>query len=130
MVLSICFIDPLLKLVQRDKVVRVFLVPGSGGRKIKCLGYMDDIVCQSVVGVKRVKFLLSIFCVCSGISVNWSKCSMSVYGRQVECLDEQIARVEEGVRVLGIVYDQRMKGDVCWNELGEKVAKKLRFWCL
>lgn len=65
---------------------------------------------MSVVGVRRVKLLLSILCVCSGMSVNWSRCSMSVYGRQVECLEEQIVRVEEGVSVLGIVFDQRTKG--------------------
>lgn len=131
-ILFICFIDPLLRMIQRDKVVRGFLVPGSGGGTVKCLGYMDDVVvvCQSVVGVKRVKLLLSIFCICAGMSVNWSKCSMGVYGRHVESVDDQIGRAEDGVRILGIVFDQRMKGEVCWNEVGEKVAKKLRFWCL
>lgn len=99
---------------------------------MKCLGYMDDMVavCQSVVGVRRVRLLLSIFCVCVGMSVNWKKCSLGVYGRQVECVDDQIGKVEDGVRIWGIVFDYGMKGEVCWNEVGEKIAKKLRFWCL
>lgn len=127
-ILFICFIDPLLRMIQRDKVVRGFLVPGSGGKIVKCLGYMDDVVsvCQSVVGVRRV----TIFCVCAGMSVNWNKCSLGVCRRQVECVDDQIGKVEDGVRILGIVFDYGMKGEVCWNEVGEKIAKKLRFWCL
>ena len=58
------------------------------------------------------------------MSVNWNKCSLGVYGRQVECVDDQIVKVEDGVRILGIVFDHGMKGEACWNEVGEKIARK------
>lgn len=62
-VLFVCVIEPLLRMLDKDKCVRGVEVPGSGGKCMKVIGYMDDVtvVCRDMVGLRRTKLLIDIF---------------------------------------------------------------------
>lgn len=70
--------EPLLSAVKKDKAFKGVFVPGSGGRSVKVLGYMDDVVLVAggMCDGRHGRLQVSLFCSVPGMSVNWSKCQV------------------------------------------------------
>lgn len=129
--LFILAIEPLLKVVRGDKVAQGFLVPGSGGVRVKSCAYMDDVVFVSENGcdLQRINLHLRRFCCVSGMSVNWEKCWVCVLGKKVR-MEEGRMKVVEKLKVLGLWFDNDLKGKVNYEELKARINKILGLWRL
>ncbi|XP_068133776.1 uncharacterized protein [Hyperolius riggenbachi] len=120
---SVATEEPLLRYVQRDKVVKGFVVPGGGGEQVKYLAYMDDVafVGGSQADIDRVNLHVKVFCGMSGMAVNWEKSQLVSFGRPVPLNVEKVP-VSEEIKVLGVVFDAEMKGRKTLDEVKGKVS--------
>lgn len=127
----ICVMEPLLSAIRKDKVYKGVFVPGSGGKSVKVLAYMDDVVlvCGGVNDVRRGGLQLRLFCSVSGMRVNWSKCQLCGMGRGVQVDGGQVKSVEK-MEVLGVSFDRELKGRESFVKASAKLEKKIAFWKL
>ena len=119
-------------MLAKDKCVRGVEVPGSGGRVLKVIGYMDDVtvVCKDMVGLRRVRLLIEIFCMASGFCVNIEKseCKLfGVWGTVEQCGWKFCVG---GLRILGVKFDGDLYGRESWQDVLARVKKKVDFWSL
>lgn len=130
-ILFICAIEPLLCAVRRDKVVEGFFVPGSKGKQIKTIAYMDDVtlIIKNSKSLKRALRIVDWFCCGSGFKINLDKSGVFLIGDFYVEPNIQIPVVTE-VKILGIWFSGNCSNRKNWVELLERVKKKLDFWRL
>lgn len=107
----ICTIESLLKSIQKEKICKGFSVPGGGGRVVKTMAYMDDVV---VVGssqreVDRICLVTDLYCMASKMRVNWSKSGLCNLGTEI-CLKSDKLEIKKEIQILGIIFDKTLKG--------------------
>lgn len=131
-VLFICVIEPLIRMMMKDKSVRGLMVPGSGGRSLKVIGYMDDVtvICKDVASLRRVRLLIDIFCMGSGFKINMDKSECKFFG-EWDVGVQSVWKVCRGsVRVLGVKFESELYGRESWEDVIAKIQRKIQFWSL
>lgn len=117
-VLFVCAIEPLLRMLGRDKLARGIEILGSGGECLSVIGYMDDVtvVCKNEVGLKRVKLLVNVFCMASGFNINLGKSVCKFFGEWSNVEQGGWSVCTSGVRVLGVKFDKDLYGRESWED--------------
>lgn len=130
-ILFICVVEPLLRYVQTDKVMKGFFLPGGDGTKIKSLCYMDDMgfLCGNQSDMNRVDLLLRLFSNVSGLKVNWQKSQLCNLSGMDNVRSEKIPKTES-ITVLGVHFERNLVNTVNAEKALEKIQKKIEFWKL
>ncbi|XP_041428448.1 uncharacterized protein LOC121396900 [Xenopus laevis] len=131
-VLFVYVIEPWIRMLKKDKVVSGVEIPGSGGRSVDVIAYMDDvtILCKSEAGLRRVKLLIDIFSLVSDFRVNMKKSVCKRFGEWKEKDLSQWEVCKGAIEVLGIKFSENINGRESWMVVLEKVNKKIGFWSL
>lgn len=127
----ICVMEPLLRRIQADKMLKGFFLPGGDGLRLKSMCYMDDICvfCSTQADLNRLDLQLRIFSGVSGLKVNWGKSSICNLSGRDAIVSDKIPRVAS-IKILGVSFERDMLNDVNPKWACEKIQKKVDFWKL
>lgn len=107
------------------------LIPGSGDECLKVMGYTDDICvfCKFECDVRHVKLLVNVFCLVSAFKINWMKSGMKTFFTS-DIKDQDTVQAGESIKVLGINFEEDLKGQTSWENTTSKITRKLNMWRL
>lgn len=108
--LFVCAIEPLLCAIRKDKCITGPLVPGSQGKQVKCVAYMDDvtIACTDARSIKRTFLITQLFFLAAGLQVNVEKTHCMTVGQWDKLSQLPVKPSKDPVKILGILFSQAM----------------------
>ncbi|XP_073789114.1 uncharacterized protein [Danio rerio] len=133
--LYVACIEPLAQILRRDKWVKGFNLPGTGGLTATCVLYMDDVtlLTTDLLTARRAMDLTDWFGRASGAKLNRNKSEAQLFGPWGDIntgeLDIAFKR-DDHFKILGVNFDREGGGRGNWKEILGKVRQRLGFWGL
>lgn len=105
LIFFIYVMEPLLRRIQADKVLKGLFLPGGDGLSLKSTCYMDDICifCNTQADLIRLDLQLRIFSGVSGLGVNWRKRSICSLSGSDNIVSDKIPKVPS-IKILGVNF--------------------------
>ncbi|KAJ4940205.1 hypothetical protein JOQ06_026514, partial [Pogonophryne albipinna] len=130
--LYVLYMEPLAAAIRADKGVRGFLVPGSGGLRVKLSQYADDttLLLDRDECLIRSLQIMEEFGRASGSKLNCAKSSVKFFGKWRERMDVPggLAFCPGPIKVLGVMFESAKSASLSWARRLEVVERKVSLW--
>ena len=130
--LYVLYMEPLAEAIRADAGVSGFLVPGSGGLRVKLSQYADDttLLLESDPCLIRSLEIFQEFGRASGADLNLAKSSVKFFGRWKGRTDVPggLSLCEGPLRILGVDFETAQNAMSNWTRRMAKVQQKLGLW--
>lgn len=130
--LYIFALEPVLSKIRRSKQVAGVIIPGSGQQEVRVLAYMDDVslICRDNYSVSKALDIMRLFERASGSKINIEKSHAMCIGdwKEKDTIKKELTVEEDGVKVLGVIFDKDINGIRNWVEVSGKLKKKIEYW--
>lgn len=130
--LYILYMEPLAAAIRADPGVKGFLIPGSGGLRVKLSQYADDttLLLDSDACLTRSLEIIQSFGRAAGAKLNTAKSSLKFFGRWKDRTDVPggLPLCEGPLKVLGVSFEIVHSATVNWTRRFLAAQKKLALW--
>ena len=130
--LYILYMEPLAAAIRADPGVKGFLVPGSGGLRVKLSQYADDttLLLDNDACLIRSLEIFQSFGKVAGAELNCTKSSVKFFGRWKERTEVPggLPLCEGPLKVLGVSFETAHSATANWTKRFVAVQKKLNLW--
>ncbi len=128
----ILYMEPLAAAIRADPGVKGFLVPGSGGLRVKLSQYADDttLLLDSDACLIRSLEIFQDFGRVAGAKLNCAKSSVKFFGRWKERTDAPggLSLCTGPLKLLGVSFGTAHSATANWTRRLLAVQKKLTLW--